>query len=156
MDIYIYIYISRTEVTKNVDNTVLLYYFVSTVAHEGKKWRYRVHPRIGHVDLSGGWGGGGCRGTTALLILLPRRWMLVDFQRCAPIPLLPVKRPATPVHEAVWAPGSAWMGMENVALIGIRSPHCPARNESLYRLSYPGSPVSKPEDMVKDLTHLRQ
>ena len=63
-------------------------------------------------------GGGECRGT-ALLILLLRRYMLVDFQRSVPIPLLPVKRPATLVQEAVWAPGSAWMSVENVALIGI-------------------------------------
>jgi len=32
-----YIYLSRTEVTKNVDNIVLLHYFVPTVAHEGKR-----------------------------------------------------------------------------------------------------------------------
>jgi len=30
-----------------------------------------------------------------------------------------------------------WMGAENVAPTGIRSPDCPARIESLYRLSYP-------------------
>jgi hypothetical protein len=38
--------------------------------------------------------------------------MLVDFQGCAPNPLLSVKRPITLVQEAVWAPGSAWMGVE--------------------------------------------
>jgi hypothetical protein len=31
-----------------------------------------------------------------------------------------------------------WMGAENVALTGIRSPTHPARSESLYRLRYPG------------------
>ena len=146
-----YIYLSWTEVTKNVDNTVLLHDFVSTVAHEGKRQRYKVHPRIGNVGPSGG--RGRVRGT-ALLILLPRRYMLVDFQRCAPIHLLPVKRPATLVQEAVWAPGPAWMDVENVALIGIPSPHRPALSESLYRLSYPGPPFSKPEETVKDLKHL--
>ena len=69
-------------------------------------------------------------------------------------PFTPGKETRYPCTGAVWSPGSAWMGMGNVALIGIRSPHCPARNESLYRLSYPGPPVSKLEEMVKDLTHL--
>jgi hypothetical protein len=98
-------------------------------------------------------GGGGCRGTE-LLILLPRRYMLVDFQSCAPIPILLVKRPATLVQEADWAPGPAGMGVENVALIGIQSPHRQARSELLYRLSNPGPPFSKPVEMVKDLKHL--
>ena len=32
-----------------------------------------------------------------------------------------------------------WMGEEKLAPTGIRSPDRPARNDSLYRLSYPGS-----------------
>jgi hypothetical protein len=36
------------------------------------------------------------------------------------------------------APGPVWMGAENLAFTGIRSPDRPASNESLYRLSYPG------------------
>jgi hypothetical protein len=32
-------------------------------------------------------------------------------------------------------------GAENLALAGIRSPDHPARSESLYRLSYPGSEI---------------
>ena len=38
-------------------------------------------------------------------------------------------------------PGTVWTGAGNLADIGIRSADCPARSESLYRLSYPG-PVS--------------
>jgi hypothetical protein len=37
-----------------------------------------------------------------------------------------------------WAPGSIWIGAENLARIGIRSPDLPGRSESLYRLHYPG------------------
>jgi hypothetical protein len=35
-------------------------------------------------------------------------------------------------------PGPVWMGAENLASTGARSPDCPARSWSLYRLSYPG------------------
>ena len=45
------------------------------------------------------------------------------------------------VYEAEWVSETAWTGAENLAPTGIRSPVCPARNESLYRLSYPGSSV---------------
>jgi hypothetical protein len=38
---------------------------------------------------------------------------------------------------AGWAPGSVWIGAENFAATGIRSPDRPARSQSLYRLSYP-------------------
>jgi hypothetical protein len=37
-------------------------------------------------------------------------------------------------------PGCFWVGAENLARTGIRSPGSPARSESLYRLKYPGSP----------------
>jgi len=40
------------------------------------------------------------------------------------------------------APGPVWTGVENPARMGIRSPDCPAIRESLYCLSYPGSPGS--------------
>ena len=33
--------------------------------------------------------------------------------------------------------GPVWTGAENLATTGIRSPDCPARRQSLYRLSYP-------------------
>ena len=42
------------------------------------------------------------------------------------------------VQEAGWAPGPVWMGEENLALTGVRSPDCPACSELLYRLSFPG------------------
>jgi hypothetical protein len=50
----------------------------------------------------------------------------------------PGKTTGTHVQEAGWAPGPVWMGAENPTPTGIRSPDCPARSESLYRLSYPG------------------
>ena len=34
-------------------------------------------------------------------------------------------------------PGPVWTSAENLASTGIRSPECPARSQSLYRLSYP-------------------
>jgi len=39
------------------------------------------------------------------------------------------------VQEAGWAPGSVWIGAENLARTGIRSPDLPARGNSIYRLS---------------------
>jgi hypothetical protein len=51
----------------------------------------------------------------------------------------PGKDPAPIVQEAGWAPGPVWTGAENLAPTGIRSPDRPARSESLYRLSYPGT-----------------
>ena len=55
-----------------------------------------------------------------------------------PRPLFnPGKDPVPIVQEAVWAPGPVWIGAENFAPTGIRSPDRPARNQSLYRLSYP-------------------
>jgi hypothetical protein len=56
-----------------------------------------------------------------------------------PRPLYSLERDPVPiVQEAGWAPGPVWMGAENLAPTGIRSPDRPARSESLYRLSYPG------------------
>jgi len=47
------------------------------------------------------------------------------------------KDPVPIVQEAVWVPGPVWTGAENLAPTGIRSPHRPARSQSLYRLRYP-------------------
>ena len=56
----------------------------------------------------------------------------------APRPLFtPGKDPVPIVQEAGWALGPVWSGAENLASTGIRSPDCPARSQSLYRLSYP-------------------
>jgi len=54
----------------------------------------------------------------------------------APAAHNPGKDPVPTVQEAGWAQGPVWTGEENLAPTGIRSPHSPARSESLYRLSY--------------------
>ena len=43
----------------------------------------------------------------------------------------PGKDPVPIVQEAGWAPGPVWIGAENLAPTGIRSPDLPARGESL-------------------------
>ena len=45
--------------------------------------------------------------------------------------------PVAIVWEARWVGGPVWTGVENSALIGVRSPDSPTRSESLYGLSYP-------------------
>jgi hypothetical protein len=42
------------------------------------------------------------------------------------------------------APGSVWTGAEYLARTGIQSADRPARSESMYRLSFPGPPLSSP------------
>ena len=59
--------------------------------------------------------------------------MGIGGQRHAPAALLPGN---TRYPEDGWAPESVWKGAENLVPIGIQSPDCPARSESLYRLSY--------------------
>jgi hypothetical protein len=51
----------------------------------------------------------------------------------------PEKDPVPIVQEAGWDPRPFWTGAKNLTRTGIRSPDRPARSESLYRLSYPGS-----------------
>jgi hypothetical protein len=46
--------------------------------------------------------------------------------------------PVPNIKEAGWAAGPVWTSAENLASTGIRSPHRPARSESLYRLRHPG------------------
>jgi hypothetical protein len=53
--------------------------------------------------------------------------------------LTPGKDPVPIVEEAGWAPGPVWIGAENLAPTGIRSPSLPALSESLYPLSYADS-----------------
>ena len=48
----------------------------------------------------------------------------------------PEKDPVPIVQEAGWAPGPVWLGAENLASTGIRSPDLAARSESLYRLIF--------------------
>jgi hypothetical protein len=65
--------------------------------------------------------------------------MGVGGQRHDPAAFIPGKDTAPMVvEEAGWAPGPVWIGAENLAPTGIRSPDLPARSESLYRLSYSG------------------
>jgi len=49
----------------------------------------------------------------------------------------PGKDPVSIVQEAGWAPGPVWIGAENLAPTGIRSPDRPVRRKSLYRIRYP-------------------
>ena len=51
---------------------------------------------------------------------------------------LPPGRTRYPIlQEAGWTPSPVWIGAENLTPTWIRSPDPPARNQSLYRLSYP-------------------
>ena len=65
--------------------------------------------------------------------------MGVGGQHHAPAAFTPGKDPVPIVQEAGWASESVWIGAENLAPTGIRSPDLPARSELLYRLSYLGS-----------------
>ena len=47
------------------------------------------------------------------------------------------KDPVPIVQEARWTSEPVWIGVENLAPNGIRSPELPARSEWLYRLSHP-------------------
>ena len=67
----------------------------------------------------------------------------VRGQRHAPAALYPGKYPVPFVQEAGWSPGPVWTGSENLAYTGIRSPDCPARSQSLYRLRYPAHELTK-------------
>jgi len=60
-------------------------------------------------------------------------------QHHTPAAFTPGKDPVPIVQEVGWASEPIWIGAENLAPTGIRSPDRPARSESLYRLSYPGS-----------------
>jgi hypothetical protein len=61
--------------------------------------------------------------------------MGVGRQRHAPAALPPEKRPGTHCTGG-WV---VWTAAENLAPTGFQSLARPARSESLYRLSYPGS-----------------
>jgi hypothetical protein len=65
--------------------------------------------------------------------------MGVGCQPHAPAALPPERDPLLIAQEAGWVLEPVWTGVENLAPTGIRSPDRPARSESLYRLSYPGS-----------------
>jgi hypothetical protein len=65
--------------------------------------------------------------------------MGVGGQHHAPAAFTSGKDPVPIVQDAGWASEPVWIGAENLAPTGIRSPDLPARSEFLYRLSYPGS-----------------
>jgi hypothetical protein len=65
--------------------------------------------------------------------------MGVGGQYHAPAAFTPGKVPVPIVQEAGWASEPVWIGVENLAALGIRFPDLPARSESLYRLRHPGS-----------------
>ena len=56
------------------------------------------------------------------------RWPLYSRER-ASVPI---------VQEGGLASGTVWAGVENLVPTGVQTPKFQARNESLYRLSYPG------------------
>jgi hypothetical protein len=64
----------------------------------------------------------------ALFFLQLRRWVI----NATPWPLYPRKRPGTYYIGGCVAPGPFSTCEENFTPTGIRSPNCPARNESLY------------------------
>ena len=61
-------------------------------------------------------------------------------QRHAPAAFTSGRDQVPTVQEAGWVSEPVWIGAENLALTGIRSPDLPARSESLYRLRHAGSP----------------
>jgi hypothetical protein len=68
-----------------------------------------------------------------------------------PRPLCPLERDPVPiVQEAGWTSGLVWTGAGNLAPTGIRYPDCPARSESLYRLSYASRQVNNIDDNDDD------
>jgi hypothetical protein len=64
--------------------------------------------------------------------------MGVGGRRHAPVALPPGKIPSTRCTVGWMGPGAGLDGCGYLAPTGIRSQDRPARNESLYRLRYPG------------------
>jgi hypothetical protein len=63
--------------------------------------------------------------------------MGVGGQRYASAAFTPGKDPVPIVQEVGWAWEPVWIGAENLAPTGIRSPDIPVSGESLYRLRHP-------------------
>ena len=86
--------------------------------------------------------------------ILALEWWGVDVS-ATPRPLYPREGDPVPlVQKAGWASRLVWMGPENLAFSGVRGPDRPARSESLYRLRYPGRPVTIIVTL-KPLNHIR-
>ena len=66
-------------------------------------------------------------------------------------PLYSAERDPVPdLPEAGWAPGPVWMGAQNLAPTGVRSPDRPVRSESLYRLRYHGLEVTVTDSLPRN------
>jgi hypothetical protein len=100
--------------------------FHPITGHEGPEVEYRYSSTL---SLTSTLDGGG--------------WSTPRPGRCTP-----GKDSVPIVYEAEWAPEPVWMGAENLAPTGIRSPDRPGRSESVYRLHYPG-PQSKHPSFFK-------
>jgi hypothetical protein len=61
------------------------------------------------------------------------------------------KDPVPIVYEAGWAPIPVWTDEENLVPTGNRSPDGSARNELLYRLSYPGPQSRYMAPLIRNL-----
>jgi hypothetical protein len=65
-----------------------------------------------------------------------------EWSASRPGRLYPRMRPGTHCIEGWVGPGAGLDRCGKFRPTGIRSPDLPARSESLYRLSYPGSPMT--------------
>jgi hypothetical protein len=97
---------------------------------------FRFHPVAGHTDPEGG------RGMALLFHDLGTRWgWMVSV---TPRPPLPPGKTRYPLYRRLGGrQGRSGRVCENLAPIGIRSTERPAHCKSLYRLSYPGTPLSR-------------
>ena len=94
-----------------------------------------------------------CRGTALLLSLNLGTLDGGGWSTPRPGRLYPGKHLVPIVQEDGWASKPVWIGAENLAPTGIRSPNLPAPSESLYRLSHHGSsnPIFTP--FIKSLVN---
>jgi hypothetical protein len=82
----------------------------------------------------------GSRGIALLFLNLSAKWRWVV--NATPQPALPLGKTQYVLYRRLGRPpGTVWMGAENLAPTGIRSPDRPASSESLYRLRYPNPPI---------------
>ena len=107
-----------------------------TYTREDVRYRYiRVKVKVTPQQATKAQRGRWC---TALLFLQPRRKMGVGGQHHAPAALSPGK-----TRYTLGGPkGRSWRVQKISPPTGIRSPDRPVHSESLYRLSYPGPPVT--------------
>jgi hypothetical protein len=82
-------------------------------SEHGKEIEVYLYPYSTPVPEQGGWS-------------VPHAWPLYSWKR----DLVPI------VQEAGWASELVWMGLDNLAPSGVRTPDCPAQSELLYQLHY--------------------